>query len=113
MIGDDDYGEILYSSDGSGKNIHQKKNKKKTVEVDPASTTLKLRLEKKGRGGKTVTVIYEVPDNPKYFKRILKELKNHCGVGGSQKPTQLEIQGDQREKVRSYLIGLGFNVIGQ
>ncbi|EQC52429.1 translation initiation factor [Bacteriovorax sp. DB6_IX] len=106
-------GDIIYSSDGSGVNL-VKKNKKKPVYQDivPAQTTLKLRIEKKGRGGKSVTVIFELPENPDYFKKLAKKLKSHCGTGGSFKEGQIEIQGDQREKIRAFLIKEGFTIKG-
>ena len=104
---------IVYSSDGSGKNLVNKKKKKANLsEIVPQEITLKLRIEKKGRGGKAVTIIYEVPSNPPYFKKLLKELKNFCGTGGSQKNDHLEIQGDQRDKVRGFLIKKGFKIKG-
>ena len=107
--------EIVYSSELPGLNLKkQRKGEKKEnkAEIIPSETVLKLRIEKKGRGGKTVTVIDELPNNPKYFKRLLKELKNQCGTGGAQKPSQLEIQGDLREKIRLFLIAKGFTVKG-
>ncbi len=110
--------EIVYSVDGSGKNLINKKGKKNKKsknnfpDIKPTEICLKLRIEKKGRGGKAVTVIYEVPDNPPYFKKLLKELKNLCGTGGSQKESTLEIQGDQRDKVRDFLIKKGFKIKG-
>jgi len=106
-------GDIIYSSDGSGVNL-VKKNKKKPVyaDIDPSQTVLKLRIEKKGRGGKSVSVIYELPENPDYFKKLAKKIKNHCGTGGSFKADQIEIQGDQREKIRAFLIKEGFSVKG-
>ena len=110
--------EIVYSTDGSGKNLLNKKRKKGKnsnsdfSDINPEETCLKLRIEKKGRGGKAVTVIYEVPYNPPYFKKLLKELKNLCGTGGSQKESTLEIQGDQRDKVRDFLIKRGFKTKG-
>ena len=110
--------EVVYSIDGSGKNLINKKGKKEKKskqnipEINPSETCLKLRIEKKGRGGKAVTVIYELPDNPPYFKKLLKDLKNFCGTGGSQKESTLEIQGDQREKVRDFLTKKGFKIKG-
>lgn len=106
---------IVYSSDGSGKNLADNKKKKSAADypvIEPASTTLKLRLEKKGRGGKTVTVIFSLPDNPPYFKNLLKEIKNHCGTGGTQKDDALEIQGDYLSRVRDFLAKKGFQVKG-
>lgn len=107
--------EIVYSSESPGVNLKKlRKSEKKggTSEVAPSEITLKLRIEKKARGGKTVTVIDEVPNNTKYFKRLLKELKSYCGTGGAQKSTHLEIQGDLREKVRTFLKSKGFIVKG-
>jgi translation initiation factor 1 len=106
-------GRILYSSDGSGENL-VKKNKKAPVyaTIEPRNITLKLRIEKKGRGGKTVTVVYNLPDNPPYFKTLSKELKKSCGTGGSAKPDSIEIQGDVLDKVRQFLLAKGFIVKG-
>ena len=114
----DEENEVVYSVDGSGKNLINKKGKKgkkskdSFPEVNPSEVCLKLRIEKKGRGGKEVTVIHELPNNPPFFKKLLKELKNLCGTGGSQKESTLEIQGDQREKVRDFLIKKGFKTKG-
>ena len=106
-------GKILYSSDGSGKNLvdNKKKNKNYTP-VIPKEVTLKLRLEKSGRGGKTVTVVYEIGDNLPHYKKLAKELKAFCGTGGALKEDQIEIQGDQREKVRTFLEKKGYQVKG-
>jgi translation initiation factor 1 len=105
--------KLVYSSDGSGENLLKKNKKKKSYpEVKPEEITLKLRIEKKGRGGKSVSVIYELPDNPPYFKKLSKELKNYCGTGGSFKDTQMEIQGEQLDKIRLFLEKRGFTVKG-
>lgn len=111
-MNDKDY-EIVYSSDGSGKNIASKnKESQKEVEIIPSKITLKLRIEKGGRGGKVVTVVYEVPANKSYFEKLTKELKAKCGVGGSFKGSTIEIQGDKKEQVRDLLIKKGFQVKG-
>lgn len=106
-------GDIIYSSDGSGVNLVKKKSKKVVYkDIVPSETTLKLRMEKKGRGGKTVTVVYELPENPDYFKKLAKKLKSHCGTGGNFKNGQIDIQGEQREKIRAFLEKEGFQVKG-
>mgnify|MGYP000707237317 CR=1 FL=1 len=107
----DDY-ELVYSSESPGKKLSKNKKSKHCVAIDPASTTLKLRLEKNKRGGKTVTIVYEVPNNPEYFKKILKKLKSKCGTGGALKADTLEIQGDHRQEVRTQLEKIGFKVKG-
>ncbi len=76
------------------------------VAITPEKTTLKIKLEKNQRGGKLVTVIHELPFNPPYFEDLAKKLKNHCGTGGTFKNEfkgQIELQGDQREKVEAFL----------
>jgi len=93
---------IVWSDDGS----HLKPKIHEELPIEPTQLNLKIRLEKNARGGKQVTVIFNFPYNPTYFKNLLKQLKNRCGVGGAYKDDQLELQGDQREKVRDYLSGL-------
>ena len=69
-----------------------------------------MRLDKKGRGGEAVTVVFDLPPNPDYFTGLIKKLKAHCGTGGALKDGQMEIQGDQRDKVQAYLEQMGFTV---
>lgn len=67
----------------------------------------KIRIEKSGRGGKTVTVIFNLPRNEDFLKNLTKEIKTKCGVGGTYlvEKTEglIEIQGDQRESVKNIL----------
>jgi len=78
----------------------------------PAKVVAKLRMEKKGRGGKTVTVVYDLPDNTTFLKELAGELKRACGTGGSVADNTVEIQGDQRERVREVLLKKGWSVKG-
>ena len=80
------------------------------AEIVPAETRLRLRLDKKGRGGKTVTVVFDLPSHPDYFTGLIKKLKAHCGTGGTLREGRMEIQGDQRDKVQAYLELRGFTV---
>lgn len=111
---------LVYSSDGSHLKICKKcgedpcvcETAKQFIQtIIPDKTTLKIKLEKNQRGGKQVTVIHELPNNPIYFEGLTKNLKNHCGTGGTFKNEgnpQIELQGDQREKVEAYLLKLNF-----
>jgi translation initiation factor 1 len=83
------------------------------AEEVPARVVAKLRVEKKGRGGKTVTVVYDLPDNAAFLKDLASELKRACGTGGSVADNTVEIQGDQRERVREVLLKKGWTVKGQ
>lgn len=97
---------IVWADDGS----HLKPKKKIEEKFEASETQLRVRVEKKGRGGKSVTVVYELPDNPTYFKKLAKKLKNKCATGGSFKGDSIEIQGDRREDVSRLLKGEGFQV---
>jgi translation initiation factor 1 len=69
-------------------------------------------MEKKGRGGKTVTVVYGLPRNRAFLKELAQELKRVCGTGGAPAEDSLELQGDLRDRVRDYLVKRGFAVKG-
>ena len=69
---------------------------------------VRVRLEKKGRKGKTVSIITGVK-SPDVGKRALaKHLKNKLGSGGAVKGADIEIQGDQRERLVALLNELGY-----
>lgn len=78
----------------------------------PAKIVAKLRVEKSGRGGKTVTVVYDLPKNREFLKQLASELKQACGTGGTTGESQVEIQGDQREAIRARLAAKGWTVKG-
>ena len=78
----------------------------------PSRLTAKLRVEKKGRGGKTVTVVDGLPRNGTFLKELCQELKRACGTGGAVQDQAVELQGDLRERVREVLLGKGFVVKG-
>jgi translation initiation factor 1 len=72
----------------------------------------KLRMEKKGRGGKTVTVVDGLPNNAAFLKDLCSELKRACGTGGAVDAGLIELQGDLRDRVRECLTKKGFVVKG-
>ena len=76
--------------------------------LPPEQQTACIRREKKGRGGKTVTVIMDLQLTPGDMKTLSKQLKKKCGTGGAVKDGTIEIQGDQREKVAEELQKLGY-----
>ena len=69
-------------------------------------------MEKKGRGGKTVTVVDGLPDNATFLKELSLELKRLCGTGGAVAEGAVELQGDLRDRVREYLTKKGWTVKG-
>lgn len=71
---------------------------------------VRLSLERKGRGGKVVTIISGLPTPPQQIKLITKEIKQKCGTGGSSKDGIIEIQGDVRQVVFDFLKEKGFKI---
>jgi translation initiation factor 1 len=82
------------------------------TESVPARIVAKLRVEKKGRGGKTVTVVDGLPRNAVFLKALSQELKRACGTGGAAGDGAVELQGDLRERVREFLLKKGYVVKG-
>ncbi|MEP0202742.1 MAG: translation initiation factor Sui1 [Halioglobus sp.] len=79
----------------------------------PAATgdgIVRLRRETKGRGGKAVTLISGVPLAQPELKALAKRLKQKCGVGGSVKDSEIEIQGDKRDILLEELTKMGYTV---
>jgi translation initiation factor 1 len=71
---------------------------------------LRLRLERKGRGGKAVTLVEGLPFNEDLLKELSRDLKRHCGVGGAVKNGIIEIQGDVRDIAVTFLQDKGYRV---
>ena len=86
----------------------------KAQEVAPAVVQgdgiVRIRRETAGRNGKGVTTISGIPVTEAELKNIAKALKQTCGVGGSVKDGVIEIQGDQREKIKADLEKRGYTV---
>lgn len=81
-------------------------------EAVPSRPVAKLRMEKAGRGGKTVTVVFGLPRNAAFLKDLAQALKRACGTGGTALDDSIELQGDLRERVREFLVRKGFQVKG-
>lgn len=71
---------------------------------------VRLHRESKGRGGKGVTLVKGLPLKAEELKTLAKELKQVCGTGGTVKDGVIEIQGEQREKLKPVLEKKGFTV---
>ena len=78
----------------------------------PTKIVAKLRMEKKGRGGKTVSVVYDLPRNDVFLRELCQELKRACGTGGTVQDDTIELQGDLRDRIRACLTKRGYTVKG-
>ncbi|MGB8690911.1 MAG: translation initiation factor [Microcoleus sp.] len=77
-------------------------------EVPPNQQNLKIEASRKGRGGKTVTVISGFQGKPETLATLAKQLKAQCGTGGTVKDREIEIQGEHKQKLLEILTKLGY-----
>ena len=66
-----------------------------------------VRFERKGRGGKEVTVIEQLALRPRDLEDLVKNLKKSLGCGGMVDENTLVLQGDQCERVVTWLTSYG------
>ncbi len=71
---------------------------------------IRVSRQSKGRRGKTVTVITGLPLDAAALDALARELKRRCGVGGTVRGDDVEIQGDQRDQVIAALEQRGWTV---
>jgi translation initiation factor 1 len=80
---------------------------KQKTSPDPSTIRAILRLEKKHRGGKDVTVVDRLPASGEFLAELSGYLKKKCGTGGTFKITDgigiIEIQGDKRLQIKTEL----------
>lgn len=79
--------------------------------IPPEQQTARLSIEKRKKG-KRVTVIRGLPAKGNDLPELLKQIKDRCGAGGALKDEDLEIQGEQLDRVRETLQQMGFKVKG-
>ena len=74
------------------------------------STVVRVGRETKGRGGKGVTIVADLPLNEAGLAELAAKLKQKLGTGGTVKDGRIEIQGDHRDRIVAELEGLGYRV---
>lgn len=74
------------------------------------SVPVKIQRQTKGRNGKGVTVIMQLPAQPQLLESYAKQLRKQLSVGGAVKDDTIELQGDQRQAAKAWLEQQGFTV---
>jgi translation initiation factor 1 len=100
------YTPLVYSTDPNFK--LEEDNNEEQETLLPEEQKIKIRLEKKHRGGKTVTLIENFVGTTADEEDIGKKLKTSCGTGGSVKDGEILVQGDNRDKVLQWLLKNGY-----
>jgi translation initiation factor 1 len=78
--------------------------------LPPEKQLLRVMIDKRNRGGKTVTIVTGFVGSEDDLNDLCKTLKTKCGVGGSAKDGEIIIQGDLKEKVINILKTLAYRV---
>jgi translation initiation factor 1 len=74
----------------------------------PGEQKLIVRLDTKHRAGKAVSLIEGFEGKEEDLQQLGKDLKSHCGTGGSAKNGEIIIQGDHRQKLLQWLVKNGY-----
>ena len=99
-------GGIVFSTDPSFRFDDELENETETP--DKKDQQLVIKIDRKQRAGKAVTLVEGFVGRKDDLEVLGKELKTLCGTGGSVKEGLILIQGDQREKIRSGLHNRGY-----
>ncbi len=106
-LGLEDLGGFVFSTN---ENFEIEQNSGKLETLPPNEQQLEAHFNKKGRAGKTVTIIKGFIGTENDLKTLGKLLKTKCGVGGSIKDGEIIIQGNYRDKLVEILQKMKYNV---
>ncbi len=101
--------KIIYSTE-SGDLRQKQKSASQPRSGIKKDGVVRVQKESKGRGGKTVSVIYGLPLSEKEISGLAAKLKRGCGTGGTVKDRTIIIQGDKIDFLIQFLQKEGFAV---
>ncbi len=99
---------LVYSTDQPVPRQNKPAERFPDADVRPAQQKVTLRLDRKGRGGKSVTVIEGIQFPQKEKEQFLRQLKARLGTGGTVRDNAIEIQGDYRDALMTVLEKMGY-----
>jgi len=76
-------------------------------EIGKEQQRIRIRFETR-KFGRPTTIVEGINDKDTDLGGLAQKLKSFCACGGTAKNGQIILQGDHREKVRQYLIRLGY-----
>lgn len=106
-MGREDDARLVYSTDTGS---HRKDGSPSSSSWNRGKGPVKFRLEKGGRGGKIVTVLYDLPWDEAEAQTWLKQMQGAFGCGGTAKDSTLELRGDVIQRAREFLARKGISV---
>ncbi|GGI73301.1 stress response translation initiation inhibitor YciH [Shewanella gelidii] len=96
---------LVFSTDGG--RITEKKAQEKAPEGDGI---VRIHRDTKGRKGKGVSIIRGLGLDAKALKALAQKVKKQCGCGGTVKGFDVEIQTDDRDKIKAILEKMKYTV---
>lgn len=101
---------LVYSTAGDASAVERPDPPEAPAQTQPGrGHPVRLRLERRA-SGRVVTVVSGLPGTPAQVAKLARELRAACGAGGTAKGGEVELQGDQREKVAALLLARGLRV---
>lgn len=82
--------------------------KKEVETLDENKQKLRVKMDRKSRGGKTVTLVTGFIGSEEDLKELGRYLKLKCGVGGNVKDGEIIIQGDFKDRIVDLLKDKGY-----
>jgi len=102
--------KLIYQEFGNNQNALERPGIQE--QLSPQDQNPRIQASRKGRKGRTVTIITGLVEQHETLEILLKQLKNHCGTGGTLKNndanSEIEIQGDHSQKILLILLKLGY-----
>lgn len=110
---DIDWKDALGKLAASGALPQGEENTEENADTEAASdfrraSRLKIVIDKKGRKGKTATIIEGFVCTQEELERTAQMLKKKIGTGGSARGGEILLQGEWTEKAREILKSEGF-----
>jgi translation initiation factor 1 len=96
---------IVYSTDPD---FRQEEDSPPEETPAPRQQKLKVRLDTKQRAGKAVSLVQGFIGKKEDLEELGRQLRSHCGTGGSVKEGEIIVQGDQRDKITQWLLKNGY-----
>lgn len=98
---------VVYSTNPDFR--YEQVEEEETQTLEPAKQRLVVRIDRRQRAGKQVTLIEGFVGTSEDLSALAKTLKTRCGVGGTAKDGEITIQGDLRDKIVALLQSMGYN----
>ncbi len=97
---------VVYSTNDEYEYVENEKGEENSL--PPSKQNLRISLDRKQRGGKTVTLITGFVGAKEELDNLGKLVKQKCGVGGSIKDGVIVIQGDFKVRILELLTKEGY-----